>query len=221
MFSGNLDSLNLGDVLRLIGSKGSTGVLRIFNEYSETPGSIYIIDGKPVDAECGAENGLSALYALFGWLDGEFEFSKEKVQKNIVIKKGVKEIVSEAKKMLADGSLSSITKKERLTLTRERNKLDKVLGGIANLNRLPSAIFIVDIQFEHIAISEANKLGIRTFGMVDTNSNPNMVDFPVPSNDDASKSISLITNYLTSAIKDGLEERKSQKIDKGEMESVS
>lgn len=114
-------------------------------------------------------------------------------------------------KMLADNSGVSMTKKERLTLTRERNKLDKVFGGIANLNRLPAAVFIVDIFHEHIAIAESNKLGLRTFGMVDTNSDPNLVDFPVPANDDASKSIAVITAYLTEAIKEGLTERKSAK----------
>ena len=95
-----------------------------------------------------------------------------------------------------------------MTLTRERNKLEKVLGGIANLNRLPAAIFIVDIHHEHIAIAEAKKLGIKTFAMVDTNSDPNKVDFPIPANDDASKSISVITDYVAEAIKEGLEERK-------------
>lgn len=114
-------------------------------------------------------------------------------------------------RMLADGSLTSVTKKERLTLTRERNKLEKVLGGIANLNRLPAAIFIIDIHHEHIAVAEAHKLGLRTFGLVDTNSDPNVVDFPIPGNDDASKSISIITNYLVEAIKEGLEERKNNK----------
>ena len=114
-------------------------------------------------------------------------------------------------KMLSDESATSITKKERLTLTRERNKLEKVLGGIANLNRLPAAIFIVDIMHEHIAIDEARKLGIKTFAMVDTNSNPKLVDFPIPANDDASKSVSLICNYLTSAIKEGLEDRRKTK----------
>jgi small subunit ribosomal protein S2 len=114
-------------------------------------------------------------------------------------------------KVLGDVSVTSITKKERLMLTRERNKLEKVLGGIANLNRLPAAIFIVDIHHEHIAIAEARKLGLRTFGMVDTNSNPNLVDFPIPSNDDAAKSIDVITNYLTSCIKEGLEERRKAK----------
>ena len=117
-------------------------------------------------------------------------------------------------KMLADGNITTITKKERLTLTRERNKLEKVLGGIANLNRLPAAIFIVDIQHEHIAVAESHKLGLRTFGLVDTNSDPNVVDFPIPGNDDASKSITIITNYLVEAIKEGLEERKNSKTEK-------
>lgn len=117
-------------------------------------------------------------------------------------------------KMLADENITSITKKERLTLQRERNKLEKVLGGIANLNRLPSAIFMVDIHHEHIALAEAKKLGLKTFAMVDTNSDPNKVDFPIPANDDASKSISVITKYVTEAIKEGLAERKSNKAEK-------
>lgn len=123
-------------------------------------------------------------------------------------------------KMLADGSLTSVTKKERLTLTRERNKLDNVLGGVANLNRLPSAIFIVDIFHEHLAVAEAQKLGLTTFGMVDTNSDPNQIDFPIPANDDASKSIEMITSYLTGCIKEGLEERKDAKDKKAEEAAV-
>jgi small subunit ribosomal protein S2 len=114
-------------------------------------------------------------------------------------------------KMLADGSLTSVTKKERLTLTRERNKLEKVLGGIANLNRLPAAVFIVDIHHEHLALAESKKLGMRTFALVDTNSDPNQVDFPVPANDDASKSIAVMTHYITEAIKEGLAERNKLK----------
>lgn len=117
-------------------------------------------------------------------------------------------------RMLGDGTLTSVTKKERLTLTRERDKLHKVLGGIANLNRLPSALFLVDIDHEHIAIKESHKLGIRTFGMVDTNSDPNQVDFAIPANDDASKSIKIITEFMASAIKEGLEERKQMKAEK-------
>jgi len=128
------------------------------------------------------------------------------------IRRSVKKM-NTIERMLQDGSLTSVTKKERLTLTRERNKLEKVLGGIANLNRLPAAIFIIDISHEHIAVAEALKLGLRTFGMVDTNSNPNQVDFPIPANDDASKSIAIITNYLVEAIRQGLEERNRAKVE--------
>lgn len=117
-------------------------------------------------------------------------------------------------KMLADETVTSITKKERLMLGRERNKLEKVLGGIANLNRLPSAIFIVDIHHEHIAIKESHKLGLRTFGMVDTNSDPTQVDFPIPGNDDASKSIDIIVKYVTEAIREGLEDKRRAKQEK-------
>ena len=110
-------------------------------------------------------------------------------------------------RMLSDGSYSNITKKERLTLGRERDKIRKVLGGVEELNRLPAALFIVDIVHEHLAVAESNKLGITTIGMADTNSNPGVVDYPIPANDDSSRSIEIITNYLTSAIKDGLSER--------------
>jgi small subunit ribosomal protein S2 len=113
-------------------------------------------------------------------------------------------------RMLNDATLTSITKKERLTLTREKAKLEKELGGIANLNRIPSALFIVDIHHEHIALAEAKKLGIKTFGMVDTNSDPNKVDFPIPANDDASKSVKIIISYIVDSIKEGLEERRLQ-----------
>lgn len=129
------------------------------------------------------------------------------------IKRSVKKM-QKIDSMLQDGSLSSVTKKERLTLSRERNKLEKVLGGIANMNRLPAAIFVVDTTHEHIAIAEAHKLGMKTFAMVDTNSDPNQVDFPVPANDDASKSIKIITDYLFSAIKEGLDERRTSKAEK-------
>jgi small subunit ribosomal protein S2 len=128
------------------------------------------------------------------------------------VRKSVKKM-NNIDKMLADGSLSSITKKERLTLTRERNKLEKVLGGIANLNRLPVALFVVDVEHEHIAIKEAKKLGLKTFAMVDTNADPNNVDFPIPANDDASKSVEMITKYVTGKIKEGLEERRKDKGD--------
>jgi len=129
------------------------------------------------------------------------------------IRRSVKKMQN-IEKMLSDGTANSITKKERLTLGREKDKLEKVLGGISNLNRLPAAIFIVDIHHEHIAIAESNKLGLRTFAMVDTNSDPNLVDFPIPANDDASKSIKTITNYLVDCIKEGLDERKKAKTEK-------
>ena len=119
-------------------------------------------------------------------------------------------------RMLGDGTLSNITKKERLTLTREHAKLDKVLGGIANLNRIPSAMFIVDIHHEHIAIAEAHKLNVRTICIVDTNSDPNQVDYPIPGNDDASKSIAIITNYIAEMIRLGQEDRKQIKAEKGD-----
>ena len=127
------------------------------------------------------------------------------------IRKSVKKMNS-IDKMLSDPAIS-ITKKERLTLTREKDKLEKVLGGIANLNRLPSAVFMVDIHHEHIALAEAKRLGMKTIAMVDTNSDPNKVDFAIPANDDASKSVKLITDYVITAIKEGLEERRVAKLD--------
>ncbi len=129
------------------------------------------------------------------------------------IRKSVKKM-NTIDKMLADTTLTSVTKKERLTLTRERNKLERVLGGIANLNRLPGAVFIVDIGHEHIALAESKKLGMRTFGMVDTNSDPNLVDYAIPANDDASKSISIITDYIVEAIQEGLKEGAKKKQDR-------
>lgn len=114
-------------------------------------------------------------------------------------------------KMLADGTMDSVTKKERLTLTRSRDKMDKVLGGISQMSRTPAAIFMVDITHEHIALAEAKRLGITTFAMVDTNSDPSKVDFAVPANDDATKSIAIVTNYLVAAILEGLEERAQAK----------
>ena len=128
------------------------------------------------------------------------------------IRKSVKKMQN-IERMLADTTLTSITKKERLTLGREHAKMTKHFGGIEQLNRLPSAVFIVDIHHEHLALAEATKLGVKTFGMVDTNSDPTLVDFAIPSNDDASKSIAFVTNYLVAAIREGLEERKSMKGD--------
>lgn len=124
------------------------------------------------------------------------------------IRKSVKKMQS-IEKTLADPTVQ-ITKKERLMLTRELERMTKVLGGVADLNRLPSAIFIVDIGHEHLALAEAKRLGLRTFGMVDTNCDPNLVDFAIPANDDASRSISIITNYLVEVIREGLSERKGE-----------
>lgn len=128
------------------------------------------------------------------------------------VRKSVKKMQS-IEKMLNDGTLDSITKKERLTLTRDRDKMDKVLGGIAQISRVPAALFLVDIGHEHIALSEAKRLNITTFGMVDTNCDPNKVEFSIPSNDDATKSIAIITNYIVAAIAEGLAERQAEKED--------
>lgn len=158
------------------------------------------------DIVAEAARSVNMPYVTDRWLGGMMtNFS--------TIRRSVKKMQN-IERMLNDGTLTSVTKKERLTLTRERDKLNKVLGGIANLNRLPSAIFVVDIDHEHIAIKEAHKLGIRTFGMVDTNSDPGQVDFAIPANDDASKSIKIISNFMADAIKEGLEERKKQKAEK-------
>jgi small subunit ribosomal protein S2 len=134
------------------------------------------------------------------------------------VRKSVKKMQS-IEKMLTDGTFDSITKKERLTLARDKDKMEKVLGGIAQLGRVPAALFLIDIGHEHIALAEAKKLGITTFGMVDTNSDPNKVDFAIPSNDDATKSIAIIVNYIAAAIADGLAERQAAKDD--EVEEVT
>lgn len=153
------------------------------------------------DIVANAARSVNMPYVTERWLGGMMtNFS--------TIRRSVKKMQN-IEKMLGDGSASSLNKKERLMMDRERGKLEKVLGGISNLNRLPAAIFIVDIMHEHIAVAEAKKLGLRTFGMVDTNSDPTKIDFPIPANDDASKSITTLMNYFTEAIKEGLSERKS------------
>src|SRR5690349_22936435 len=135
------------------------------------------------------------------------------------VRKSVKKMQS-IEKMLNDGTLDSITKKERLTLARDKEKMEKVLGGIAQIGRVPAALFIVDIGHEHIALAEAKRLGITTFGVVDTNCDPNRVDFAIPANDDATKSIAIIANYLTAAIAEGLAERQAAKEEEAD-ETVS
>ncbi len=128
------------------------------------------------------------------------------------VRKSVKKMQS-IEKMLNDGSIDNLTKKERLTLSRDKDKMEKVLGGIAQISRIPAALFLVDIGHEHIALAEAKRLNINTFGMVDTNCDPNKVDFAIPANDDATKSIAIIVNYITAAIAEGLAERQAEKDD--------
>ncbi|MCO5235245.1 MAG: 30S ribosomal protein S2 [Chitinophagaceae bacterium] len=135
------------------------------------------------------------------------------------VRKSVKKMQS-IEKMLNDGTLDSITKKERLTLARDKEKMEKVLGGIAQLGRVPAALFLVDIGHEHIALAEARRLGVATFGMVDTNCDPNKVDFAIPANDDATKSIAIITNYVVAAIAEGLAERQNEKAEEEAEEEV-
>ncbi|MEO6232832.1 MAG: 30S ribosomal protein S2 [Ferruginibacter sp.] len=126
------------------------------------------------------------------------------------VRKSVKKMQS-IEKMLNDGSIDNLTKKERLTLTRDKDKMEKVLGGIAQISRVPAALFLVDIGHEHIALAEAKRLNITTFGMVDTNCDPNKVEFAIPANDDATKSIAIIVNYIAAAISEGLAERQAEK----------
>ena len=126
------------------------------------------------------------------------------------IRKAVKKMNS-LDQMMHDKDFNNISKRERLQVQRERAKLDKNLGSIADLNRLPAALFIVDINKEHIAVAEARRLNIPTFALVDTNCNPDMVDFPIPANDDASKSIAVILRYMVEAIQEGLNERMMNK----------
>ena len=114
-------------------------------------------------------------------------------------------------RMRTDGTFENMSKRERLQVSRQRDKMEKNLGSITDLTRLPSALFIVDIIKEHIAVAEARKLGIPTFAMVDTNSDPSLIDFPIPANDDATKSIELVMNEMIKAIQEGLEERKNDK----------
>ncbi len=128
------------------------------------------------------------------------------------IRKAVKKMTA-IDKMTKDGTFDNLSKREKLQITRQRAKLEKTLGSIADLNRLPSALFVVDVMKEHIAVAEANRLGIPVFGIVDTNSNPAPVDFVIPANDDASKSIELILDTVCAAMAEGLEERKVEKVD--------
>jgi small subunit ribosomal protein S2 len=156
---------------------------------------------KEIVTECARR--INMPYATERWLGGMLTNFN-------TVRKSVKKMQS-IDKMLGDGSAESLTKKERLQLQRDRDKMDKVLGGISQLGRVPAALFIIDIGHEHIALAEAKRLGITTFGIVDTNCDPNKVDFAIPGNDDATKSIAIITQYITAAIAEGLAERQAAK----------
>ena len=156
------------------------------------------------DVVSEAARGIAMPYVTERWLGGMLtNFS--------TIRKSIKKMQN-IEKMLVDSG-SGLTKKERLVLGRESEKLNRVLGGIEHLNRVPGALYLVDIGHEHLALSEAKRLGMVTFGMVDTNCDPNQVDYAIPANDDASKSVAIITDYLVSAIREGLEERKTEKLE--------
>lgn len=156
---------------------------------------------KEIVSDCAKKVNMP--YATERWLGGMLTNFN-------TVRKSVKKMQS-IDKLLGDGSAESLTKKERLQLQRDRDKMDKVLGGIAQLGRVPAALFIIDIGHEHIALAEARRLGITTFGIVDTNCDPNKVDFAIPGNDDATKSIAIITQYITAAIAEGLAERQAAK----------
>jgi small subunit ribosomal protein S2 len=129
------------------------------------------------------------------------------------VRKSLKKMSTIDKMVKDNTAYAAMAKRERLMLSREREKLSRVLGGIADLSRLPAALFVVDVKREHIAIKEAQKLNLPVFAIVDTNSNPELVDFPIPANDDASKSIALIVGVMGKAIEEGLSERKVDKED--------
>ena len=135
------------------------------------------------------------------------------------IRKSIKRMTT-IDQMTKDGTFDNLSKREKLQITRQRAKLEKNLGSIADLNRLPSALFVVDVMKEHIAVAEANRLGIPVFGIVDTNSDPNNIDFVIPANDDASKSIELILDTICAAMQEGLEERKVEKVDNKDEEAA-
>jgi small subunit ribosomal protein S2 len=136
------------------------------------------------------------------------------------VRKSIKKM-SNIDKMTKDGTFDVLSKKEKLMIQRERIKLEALLGGIADLNRLPAALFIIDVKKEHISVAEAMKLNIPTFAMVDTNSDPSNIDFPVPANDDATKSITLIMDVIMKAIHEGLDERKREKEEEADKEAAS
>lgn len=134
------------------------------------------------------------------------------------IRKAVKKMTT-IDKMVKDGTFENMSKRERLQVSRQRAKLEKTLGSIADLTRLPAALFVVDVMKENIAVKEAKRLGIPVFGIVDTNSNPDEIDFVIPANDDATKSIDVILSTMVAAIEEGLQERKVEKVGTEESEA--
>lgn len=136
------------------------------------------------------------------------------------VRKSIKKMTN-IEKFTKDGTYDNLSKKEKLMLERERIKLERVIGGISDLGRLPAALFIIDVKKEHIAVTEAIKLNIPTFAMVDTNSDPSNIDFPIPANDDATKSISLICSIIGKAIEEGLDERKREKDEEADKEATT
>ena len=153
---------------------------------------------------------LNMPYVTERWLGGMLtNFS--------TIRKSLKKMAG-IEKMMKEEAYQNLAKRERLMITREKDKMRKVLGGIADLNRLPAALFVIDIKREHIAISEAQKLNIPVFGIVDTNSDPTKIDYPIPGNDDSFKSIQLITSYIGKSLEEGLAERKRDKEEQAKAE---
>ncbi|MEM0940535.1 MAG: 30S ribosomal protein S2 [Bacteroidota bacterium] len=154
---------------------------------------------------------LNMPYVTERWLGGMLtNFS--------TIRKSLKKMAG-MEKLMKEEAYQNLAKRERLMISRAKDKLEKVLGGIADLNRLPAALFIVDIKREHIAVSEAQKLNIPVFGIVDTNSDPTKIDYPIPGNDDAYKSIKLLTEHFGIAIAEGLSERKKDKEEQAQAEA--
>ncbi len=155
------------------------------------------------DIVAEAAKGVGMPYVTERWLGGMLT-NFATIKKSIKKMQGIERTLTE--------NADALTKKERLMLGRQKDKLERVLGGIANLNRVPSALFIVDISHEHIALAEADKLNLNTFAMVDTNSDPTSVDYAIPANDDASKSVNIIINYIAEQIREGLLERDKEQV---------
>ncbi len=166
---------------------------------------IMFVATKKQAQDCVAQQAqkLNMPYATERWLGGM-------LTNFTTVRKSLKKM-STIEKMTKDESFKSIAKRERLMLAREKDKLERVLGGISDLTRLPAALFIVDTKKEHIAVAEAHRLGIPVFGICDTNCNPEAIDYPIPANDDAFKSISVIVNAIGDSIIEALEERKKAK----------